>query len=273
MKQLKKEFFSLTKRTQIALLISLGVFGFLGFLATRATHFVEHDPEFCLSCHIMAGPYQKWSTSPHHLVDCHNCHEQGTKAKLWQAWFYLTKHPEKVVHHPTLNHEVCAKCHLSNDPEWKQVGETAGHAIHFKKAGIDCLACHMGGVHEFLRPVDACVQCHEDKIKGPGEKMAFMHCTDCHNFLAKKKGLIPDRATCLACHSKIHVGNETFPSDAPMSDFDCGTCHKPHAKIRPDKEVCLGCHADLTPEHHGMKAEESCVTCHKPHIWKTSTTH
>lgn len=245
------------------LLVGVGVFAYRGY------NYVQHNPRFCQSCHIMEEPFQNWATSPHHLVDCHKCHQQGTRDKIRQVWLYLTKKPHQVVHHPHLNHEVCAQCHLSNDPQWKLVGKTAGHQVHFEKAGIDCVDCHLGGVHKFLRPVDSCTKCHADKTEGPGQKMAFLHCTDCHNFLAKKEGLTPDRSTCLECHKKIKVGKETFPTDAPMASFDCSTCHKPHEKLRPDKEVCLTCHADVAAPHYGMKSEASCTQCHKPHLWKT----
>ncbi|MDO8518625.1 MAG: cytochrome c3 family protein [Deltaproteobacteria bacterium] len=270
MKHLKGEFLSLRKRTRLILVLLVAFFVLIGGLSTIGYRYVQHDPRFCTSCHIMEDPYEKWSESPHHLVDCHSCHKQGTKEKLWQVWFYVTQRPDEVVHHPELDHKVCAQCHLSKDEHWKQIGETAGHKIHFEKAGIDCLACHMGGVHEFLRPIDSCVTCHADKAEGPGKKMAFAHCTDCHNFLGKKDNLMPARKDCLACHEKIKVGREKFPKDAPMSDFDCGTCHKPHEKIRPDSEVCLACHTDVGASHYGKTADQTCTACHKPHTWKTT---
>lgn len=241
----------------------------LGALIYRGYEYVEHDPRFCQSCHIMEEPFQKWSTSPHHLVTCHRCHQQSLAASIHQVWLYVTKRPEKVIHHPDLDHTVCAQCHLSDDPQWKLIGETAGHKVHFEQAGIDCLDCHMGGVHQFLRPVDACGTCHADKTGGAGKKMAFAHCANCHTFLAKKEGLLPERAVCLECHRKITVGKERFSEDAPMSTFDCSTCHKPHEQIRPDNDVCLTCHSDIRTPHHGMNSSTRCSSCHQPHIWRT----
>ncbi|MBI2340805.1 MAG: NapC/NirT family cytochrome c [Deltaproteobacteria bacterium] len=268
MKTVPTAFFYLSRRGKILVVIAMLLVMGAGVFAYRGYRYVQHDPRFCRSCHIMEEPFQKWSTSPHHLVDCHQCHQQGTGEKLRQAWFYITRRPDKVVHHPELNHTVCAQCHLSDDPQWKRVGKTAGHQVHFKKAKIECIDCHLGGVHKFLRPVDSCIKCHTDKTEGPGKKMAFLHCTDCHNFLAEKEGLTPDRATCLGCHQKIRVGEESFPADAPMSSFDCAVCHKPHEKLRPDQEVCLTCHADVAPPHHEMGPNASCTECHKSHRWK-----
>lgn len=190
----------------------------------RSYDYVQHDARFCQSCHIMETAYKKWSTSPHHLVTCHECHHQSLSASVHQVWFYLTKRPRQVVHHPELDHKVCAQCHLSQDPQWKLVGETAGHRVHFEKLRIDCLDCHMGGVHEFLKPTDSCLNCHPDKTEGLGKKMAFIHCTSCHNFLAKRESLLPNRETCLECHQKIGMGSHR----RMKKDAACTECHKPH---------------------------------------------
>ncbi|MBI4365488.1 MAG: NapC/NirT family cytochrome c [Deltaproteobacteria bacterium] len=259
----------MTRRRIRILLLSVG-FGsamLLGVAANTTYRYVTHDPRFCNSCHIMEEPFKKWSASPHHLVDCHECHSQTSLEGLRQLWFYVTQRPKAVVHHPELNHATCAKCHLSQDPQWKLVGETAGHKVHFERAKIDCLDCHMGGVHEFLRPTEACVTCHADKGDSKN-KMAFVHCTECHNFLGKNsEGLAPTRERCLACHEKIRVERETFPEGAPMHE-DCGMCHKPHGQLKFTPTDCLTCHADLKGPGHDAASRDQCFSCHKPHTWK-----
>lgn len=241
-----------------------------GIFLYRSYEYVQHDPRFCVSCHTMDEPFKQWSASPHHLVDCHACHRQDTTEKLRQAWMYVTLRPDAVVHHPDLNHAICAQCHLSNDPQWKLVGETAGHKVHFEKAGIDCLDCHMGGVHEFLRPTDTCGKCHADKADMQN-KMAFVHCTQCHNFLAKgggAAGIMPTRENCLTCHEKIRIEGETFPKQAPMHN-ECGMCHKPHGQLRLTAANCLGCHGTLKAPPHDAAGKADCIVCHKPHTWLT----
>jgi nitrate/TMAO reductase-like tetraheme cytochrome c subunit len=257
----------LPKRKKLLLIGIMVIAIIMGFSIHSSHDYVHNNPKFCISCHIMDDAYEKWATSSHHLINCQECHHQGIKAKIHQVWFYVTQRPEAVVHHPELNHTICAQCHLSDDPQWKLIADTAGHNIHFKKAKIDCLECHMGGVHNFLRPVDACLNCHEDKVEGPGKKMAFAHCTDCHSFLSKKERLIPDRKTCLECHQKIEVEKESFPQNAPMASFDCSECHEPHKKIKPDREACLNCHEDTKVSHKQRDYKKSCTECHKPHIW------
>ncbi|MBI2982324.1 MAG: hypothetical protein HYY44_08590 [Deltaproteobacteria bacterium] len=224
METLSAAFERLSRRGKVIAAIGFISMILFGAAVYRSYDYVQHDARFCQSCHIMQKPFQKWSTSPHHLVTCHRCHQQTLGASLHQVWFYVTKRPDQVVHHPTLDHKVCAQCHLSDDPQWKLIGETAGHKVHFEKNGIDCLDCHMGGLHEFLRPVEICINCHADKTEGVGKRMAFVHCTDCHSFLAKKEELKPGRKTCLECHSKIELGHKKFPEE------NCSECHKPHAR-------------------------------------------
>ena len=190
----------------------------------KGYNYVEHDPQFCQSCHIMEEPFQKWKGSPHHMVGCHECHKQSKLDSLHQVWMYVTKRPKEVVHHPELDHKVCAQCHMSNDTQWKLISETAGHKIHFQKAGIECLDCHMKGVHEFVRPVDVCTNCHSDKAEGKG-KMGFVHCLQCHNFLAAGEDLKPTSNTCKNCHDRIQSQRPHPPFEKGM---ECIQCHKPH---------------------------------------------
>lgn len=204
----------------ILILVALMVIGFY-----KGYDYVENNPRFCQSCHIMEEPFQKWRTGPHHLVNCHNCHKQTKWDSLKQVWMYVTQRPDKVVHHPELDHKVCAQCHLSQDVQWKLIAETAGHKIHSEKLGIECLDCHQKGIHEIVRPVDVCKNCHADKIGG-GRKMAFVHCLQCHNFLAKDRGLMPTASVCKNCHDKIQTEKPHPPLPAGA---ECIACHKPHA--------------------------------------------
>ncbi len=203
----------------LLILVSLGSIGLYKGYDT-----IENNPKFCQSCHIMEGPFQKWQMGPHHLVNCHTCHKQSKLDSLHQVWMTVTQRPKEVVHHPNLDHKVCAQCHLSNDPQWKLVSDTAGHKVHFEKLGIECLDCHRKGIHEIVRPVDVCETCHADKFERK-DKMAFVHCLQCHNFLAKDQDLIPTSAVCKNCHDKIQT---TKPHPPYKQGMECVTCHKPH---------------------------------------------
>lgn len=247
--------------------VALIAFSFAGV----GLYYVEHNPRFCVSCHTMSEPFQKWQEGTHAMVNCHSCHKQSKLDSLHQVWMYFTQRPDKVVHHPELDHKICAQCHMTQDQKWHDIRETAGHKVHFEKAGLECLDCHDKGIHNIARPVEECGKCHSDKVD-MSNKMAFVHCTQCHNFLAKGKGatgISPTRDNCLDCHSKIRVEGETFPKEGSMH-FECSTCHSPHKKLLPSPSLCLGCHTTLPGKIHGSDEKTRCFDCHKPHRWKAT---
>ncbi|MDP2600479.1 MAG: NapC/NirT family cytochrome c [Deltaproteobacteria bacterium] len=205
------------------LLIFLGIGGY-GYYQ------IEYNPKFCVSCHTMREPFQKWHEGTHAMVNCHECHKQSKLDSLHQLWMYVTERPDKVVHHPSLDHKICVQCHMTQEQNWHNIEETAGHQIHFKKAGIECLVCHGQGIHNIARPVNVCITCHSDK-EGMENKMAFIHCTQCHNFLAKGKGeegIWPTRENCLNCHGKMGMDVKGHRGLDPNED--CIRCHNPHVK-------------------------------------------
>ena len=106
-------------------------------------------------------------------------------------------------------------------------GNSRGHRIHFEEKGIACVTCHAEGMHGFHPLTESCKKCHgEHTVRAQG--MAKLHCFVCHDFLSPDPGLLPTRRDCLRCHRAEGVHPARFSDAAPMQ-FDCGTCHKPHA--------------------------------------------
>ena len=63
-----------TKAVIIAVL-ALFVIG-LAVTGYRFYDYVEHDPRFCGSCHIMETAWKTWQEGSHKSVACKNCHQQ-----------------------------------------------------------------------------------------------------------------------------------------------------------------------------------------------------
>ncbi|MBI4124587.1 MAG: hypothetical protein HY466_01475 [Deltaproteobacteria bacterium] len=203
-------------------LLALILFGVLGLLGA-GYYYVEHNPNFCVTCHTMEEPFQRWKQGSHAMVNCHDCHKQSKIESLHQVWMYLTQRPDQVVHHPHLDHAICAQCHMTQKQHWHDIRETAGHKVHFERGGIECLDCHGLGIHDIARPEGVCVNCHTDKAD-MHNRMAFMQCTQCHRFLAKGE-LKPTAEVCKSCHDKIKRTGEHPPVSA---ETDCLICHRPH---------------------------------------------
>src|SRR3990170_129381 len=53
----------------------VAVFAFGGFKMASAYDYMQNNPEFCRRCHIMEKAWDRWYTSEHRSVNCHECHE------------------------------------------------------------------------------------------------------------------------------------------------------------------------------------------------------
>ena len=254
-------------RRALVALAAITASGLLLAVGYRGYDYVEHDPRFCQSCHLMERPYARWETSVHREVGCHACHVQSTAESLRQLYLYVTLRPTTVSHHAVVDFTRCGACHLSRDPRWKQVADTAGHKVHFAQLGFQCVACHSRGVHNFVRPTDSCSECHTAQAAGDGA-MGSVHCTACHDFLATDHALADlRRSDCLACHDQMQVGHEHFDPQAPMQ-FPCQQCHRPHERILPSVADCQHCHHVHDFGLHAVPFHADCKSCHQPHLWR-----
>jgi hypothetical protein len=255
--------------------------GALAIIATpfayKGYDYIQNDPKFCTSCHLMQDPYGRWSKSGHSKVNCHTCHPGDIVSDLHQVWVTVTGQvTEKVEKHAEVPSKICGGCHLSNDPRWKQVGETAGHKLHFTGLGIQCVTCHAPDIHSFRPTDEMCKGCHYDQTFGL-TAMQKNHCTSCHQFLAPaEKGLRPDRDTCARCHSQ-GVNGTPVMFTGWHENVQCSDCHPVHdpkvaeldAPLREGAaRPCRDCHqgqmdpGDPSPVSAG---HDRCTACHVPH--------
>ena len=235
----------------------------------RTWDFVENDPQFCNSCHLMSDAYSKWQHGEHKAVNCHTCHIQNLADRTLIVWSWAIGRGDKVPPHTELAPQPCEGCHRTTDPRWPTIEGEVGHQVHVVRAKLQCLQCHHPTLHAFKPKAEDCRRCHSDAtIKAEG--MAEFHCTSCHKFTATdRKNMIPTKDDCLACHaaegSKKKVA---FTKDAAMK-FDCAKCHNPHRSKRPVALDCLGCHKDILEDATHQKGGDltACVSCHKNHHW------
>ena len=150
-----------TAPTWLLVVAGIGVLTVLS--ASYATYdYVQHDPDFCTSCHIMDDAYALWADSTHSEVTCHACHTPDLAANLRQLWVYLTDPPEKPTHRPEVENAVCYECHRTNGDNghvhegWENVLEQTGHAEHVGVQKIQCVRCHSTSLHYFEAPADLC---------------------------------------------------------------------------------------------------------------------
>ena len=249
------------------------VVGLLLFLAVvsgawKLKRFVDSDPRLCAQCHRASPEFSLWAGGTHKSVACQRCHHSTPEQGLAMLRAFVAgRSPAGTKTHAPVEIGSCASCHLSHDGNWPQVGNSRGHRIHFEEKKIACVACHAEGMHGFHPLTESCRKCHgQHTVRAQG--MAKLHCFVCHDFLSPDPGLLPTRRDCLRCHRAEGVHPARFGEGAPMQ-FDCGTCHKPHAAT-PQEAVasCTECHVVAqSAGQHVRHVEQRCTACHAPHLW------
>ncbi len=276
----------------VALLGAAGV-GSGGYYAYQTYDWVQHDNDFCLSCHLMQQPYQLFAQSAHRGLGCKACHHPTFAARSQMALTQIIEQPDSLATHAEVPNEKCASCHIEGDPEkWEVIANTAGHRVHLESddpslQGLQCVQCHSTSLHQFAATDETCAQsgCHTDVKIQLGKMGNFtIHCVACHSFNAPVEAqtsvtqaravLAPTSNECLSCHVMRTLVD--IPPDEPHRAV-CSTCHNPHTQTTPHQavETCAqsGCHDNvetLSPFHRGLNHRdvEDCTTCHKAHTFR-----
>lgn len=260
-------------------------------------NYMQNDNDFCNSCHVMNEPFERFQTSEHSDLKCHDCHQQSIVASTRQLYLWVENRPEEIGDHAPVPVGICADCHITQDPDstWQRISATAGHRVHLEAdtsalKDVTCVTCHGQEVHRFV-PVDqTCGQsgCHDpDKtevVLGEMAGQSGFHCVMCHQFTAPvaekapldtaRVALVPELKNCRSCHEMEKVLAGLIDPDVDPHDAICGTCHNPHTQEAPTEAIerCAECHAPadtLTPFHRGLPAGvlESCSGCHAAHTF------
>lgn len=291
-------------RTRSAFVLTLMVAGVAVLAVAGAAfgfaswHYMQHDNGFCIGCHVMGPAFQRFTSSEHSQLECHDCHQQPITASMRQLYLWVLERPEEIGEHAPVADAVCARCHIQEDPDstWQRISVTAGHRLHLESdssalEGAQCVTCHGVEVHRFVPPDETCGQsgCHAPESTqirlGAMAQQTMLHCVVCHEFTAVigerapqqtvATGLVPGSEQCLGCHAMAQVMAD-FEVAADPHEGDCGMCHNPHTQETPAGAVTTcgnaGCHAQvdtLTPFHRGIHAETlaNCVSCHAAHTW------
>ena len=256
--------------------------------------YVQHDNEFCLECHLMRDPFERFAQSAHQGLGCKACHRPNIVQRSEMGLAQIVEQPDSIRVHAHVPNEICAECHIQGNPEeWRIIANTAGHRIHLNSddpalEGLSCVECHSSGVHQFTPTDQTCGQagCHEETEVRLGEMADLtIHCATCHEFAAPvadtatatqvATSLRPEAEECLSCH-QMRALLPNLPADEPHG-AECGACHNPHVQTTPRQAVescaTAGCHAmpdTLTPFHRDLDpgALRDCLACHPAHEFR-----
>ncbi len=278
------------------MLIGAGGVGYAG------NHYMQHDNDFCVGCHVMGDAWNAFQKSEHRKLQCHNCHRQSMFVSAMQLVNWVREKPQDIPKHAKVPTAVCSECHVQSksDSGWKRIVNTAGHRLHLNSdssalKNIACVTCHGQEVHRF-KPVDkTCGQsgCHQSKdtkiVLGKMAGQSTQHCTGCHTFTrvvpenismdSTRKFLraVGTDKSCFGCHEMTAKLKGFDATNDKGHNGVCGTCHNPHKQTEPKAAYASctngGCHTNLAQKskfHAGIPqhATNSCGDCHKAHEWK-----
>ncbi len=185
-------------------LLALAVFcvaaagGVAGLSAYRTYDYVQHDNDFCVSCHLMEEPFEEFARSAHRGLGCKACHQPTIVERSAMGLTQVVDRPIEIEVHADVPNERCAECHIEGDPEtWESVRNSAGHLTHLDSDSLDlkglmCVECHSSSVHQFTSTDQTCGQsdCHDETKIQLGRMGDFtIHCTACHSFLCPVEGV------------------------------------------------------------------------------------
>jgi hypothetical protein len=274
--------------------VMIGVVAVGGVFMFRTYQFVQHDNEFCLSCHLMQDPHERFAMSEHRGLGCKACHQPTMMVRTQMALTQILENPDEIHTHAEVPNRACAQCHIEGDPEkWRIISNSVGHRVHMESddpslSGLMCVECHSTSIHKFTAVTQTCAQsgCHEDtQIRLGRMSDLTIHCVGCHDFSRPVsdvapgeigvKPLQPRRDECLSCHAMRTMLTD-FPVDEPH-EAACGACHNPHDQETPRQaqRTCAtgGCHEQpetSTPLHRGLAVGvlQDCLACHPAHEFR-----
>lgn len=269
-----------------------------GIASYRVYDYLENNPAFCNSCHIMETAFASWEKSVHKGVNCHDCHHLSPQEGMQLMYsFVFQRHTAVPPRHGKIivPGKFCVQCHFDVSKKYPKAVSIKGsqfHAKHGFEEKIECSKCHGYVAHQFLPEERFCITCHKGKeLHGAG--MEELACLNCHS--DRTKDLRPEREKCLFCHGSDEIRVQMIREKrldvrhfTPSSErikkaikiveppdskhqFDCYACHQPHEKARPDWNECVNCHTDfIDTGKHKLHVEDmsiDCQSCHKLHSW------
>jgi len=98
------------KRISITVIVVIAV-SVGGFYFARFYNYMQHDPAFCQSCHLMEESWDRWATSKHQEIECHACHEQGLVENAKVMTSFISGSYKGLELHAEVPKDTCAKCH------------------------------------------------------------------------------------------------------------------------------------------------------------------
>ncbi len=145
------------KAILVSLMLIISVLGIV--LAVRYYNYIQKNPEFCNSCHLMEEAYTAWKLSGHRNMVCQECHQLGMieQNRLLVKFVFTTDRKTPEPHGNETPWKTCTTCHWDEAAQGSlTVNKSTGHARHVFMEKLQCKDCH--------EPEGAFVQAGEGRL-------------------------------------------------------------------------------------------------------------
>jgi len=122
-------------------------------------YYYTSTPQFCSKCHYIEPYVISWAKSPHHNVNCMNCHEPtGSLGKLHSKArglnYYVSdktgNYIKPIIDAPFISDARCFGCHIGETkgyPNIKTINSSKEH-LQYIEEELKCSSCHINTGHE-----------------------------------------------------------------------------------------------------------------------------
>src|SRR5690606_26752475 len=104
-----------------------------GVALYRTYDYVQHDNDFCLSCHLMVDPYERFARSAHRDLGCKACHRPTIVTRSTMALTQILVNPDSLVAHVSVPVAVGIEGEdEGHQRDWRIVATSGGHRVYIE---------------------------------------------------------------------------------------------------------------------------------------------
>lgn len=246
--------------------------------SSPAKEIKNNQTEFCTKCHTQKNvTVFKNNIHAQKNVQCSDCHQKG------HGVVSITKSEVS---------KTCNKCHKNAHEKLDNILNKSMMRTGSSNAPVctDCHGSHKIYASKFDIQTQACLKCHLDEKKFPGEekgsaKYVAQYKTSIHGMLTGKDN--KQAAACVDCHGNHELDDPKNPGSSTMKANlieTCGKCHadqvakfknSAHGKAflnenNKDAPSCTKCHGEhninsvvSTEKFSKLNTTDMCLSCHK----------
>ena len=256
----------------VSLMLIISVLGIV--LAVRYYNYIQKNPEFCNSCHLMEEAYTAWKLSGHRNIVCQDCHQLGMieQNRLLVKFVFTTNRKTPEPHGNETPWKTCTKCHWDEAAQGSlTVNKSTGHARHVFMEKLHCKDCHSNGrcIRSGRRRTPVFAAIRIGRSTGSGWRISPASGAMPFRPKNRKRSSRTGSDACPVTGSRRKQHSRTgcrWRGSTAMSATS--RMHASSRRTRTVSDVTRAKCCMLKPVHDSTR---HCASCHVPHRWTSAS--